>query len=130
MPATAAQKQKVGHYDVHYSAFASTFLTPEVAKTYDIARSRYVGVINVTVMDIARGDEGEAIAVTLSGNAKNLIGSLKKLNFKEVRVGDSIYYLAEVNHRNEETFTFDINLDNGDDLQAAISFKQKFYVDE
>ncbi|MBY5992618.1 DUF4426 domain-containing protein [Ferrimonas balearica] len=129
-PASAEQMQKVGKYAIHYVSFGSTFLTPEIAKNYDITRSRYVGLVNVSVIDTSQsGDQTHAVEVKISGTARNLLGSSKALDFKEIREGSAIYYIAEVSHRNEETFTFDINLDNGQDLSTELHFKQKFYVD-
>ncbi len=130
LPATAEQVQKVGKYAIHYVAFGSTFLTPEIARTYDITRSRYVGLVNITVIDTSLpGDETHAVAVKIDGTARNLLGNVKNLSFKEIREGTAIYYIAEVGHRNEETFTFDITLSNGKDLSSELSFHQKFFVD-
>ncbi|SHI10005.1 DUF4426 domain-containing protein [Ferrimonas marina] len=130
VPASAEQKMQVGKYAIHYVSFGSTFLTPEVAKAYGISRSRYTGLVNVSVIDTSiQGDTSHTVAVSISGNAKNLLGSNKSLDFKEVREGDAIYYIAEVGHRNEETYTFDIQLDNGSDLNTRLQFQQKFYVD-
>ncbi|MBY6186372.1 DUF4426 domain-containing protein [Marinobacter hydrocarbonoclasticus] len=130
LPASAEQVQRVGKYAVHYVAFGSTFLTPEIARTYDITRSRYVGLVNVTVIDTSLpGDETHAVAVDIEGTARNLLGNVKNLRFKEIREGTAIYYIAEVDHRNEETFTFDISLENTQGLSSELSFKQKFFVD-
>ncbi|MBY5921802.1 DUF4426 domain-containing protein [Ferrimonas balearica] len=130
LPAAAEQVQKVGKYAVHHVAFGSTFLTPEIARTYDITRSRYVGLVNITVIDTSLpGDETHAVAVKIQGTARNLLGNVKNLSFKEIREGTAIYYIAEVGHRNEETFTFDIEVSNGQDLSTELTFKQKFFVD-
>ena len=51
LPAQAEQLKNIGDLEVHYSSFPSTFLTPEVASTYRIQRSRYSAVVNVTVLD-------------------------------------------------------------------------------
>jgi len=47
LPAQAEQFKNIGNLEVHYSSFPSTFLTPEVANTYRITRSRYSAVVNV-----------------------------------------------------------------------------------
>ncbi|MBY6107037.1 DUF4426 domain-containing protein [Ferrimonas balearica] len=130
LPASAEQVQKAGKYNVHYAAFGSTFITPEIARTYDITRSRYVGLVNITVIDTSLpGDETHAVAIEIQGTARNLLGNIKELTFKEIREGTAIYYIAEVNHRNEETFTFDISVSNSQGLKSELSFKQKFFVD-
>ena len=129
LPAKAEQKVQVGDYAIHYVSFGSTFIPPSIAKTYGINRSRYVGLVNVVVLHTSKGGEGEAVAASIRGNAQNLLGSQKSLKFKEIREGTAIYYIAEVDHRNEETFTFTLDISNGTDLDTNLQFKQKFYVD-
>jgi len=89
-----------------------------------------VGLVNITVIDTSLpGDETHAVAIEIQGTARNLLGNIKELTFKEIREGTAIYYIAEVNHRNEETFTFDISVSNSQGLKSDLSFKQKFFVD-
>ena len=51
LPLRAEQMKELGPWQVHYNAFNSSFLTPEVAKTYSLERSRYNGIINIAVQD-------------------------------------------------------------------------------
>ncbi|WP_299020480.1 DUF4426 domain-containing protein [uncultured Photobacterium sp.] len=127
LPVHAEQLKNIGNLEVHYSSFPSTFLTPEIASTYRIQRSRYSAIVNVTVLD--KSQEGNpAVPAALSGQAKNLLGTIKNLTFREVREGEAIYYLAELNHANEESFSFTIDITrNG--TNGQIAFKQTFYVD-
>jgi hypothetical protein len=119
---------KKDHLDVHYIAFGATFLTPKVAKAYDIQRSRYNGVINIAVLD--NTEKGKpAKHVTISGKARNDLGQIKTLSFNEVTEGDAIYYLAQVTYSDEETYYFDITVNDGTG-NKSFKFKQKFYVDE
>ena len=39
-------------YEIHYIGFTSTFLDPDIAKQYDIVRSRALGVINISVIKV------------------------------------------------------------------------------
>ena len=48
--AQAEQKEVMGDWNVHYIAFGSGFLTPEIAKNYGITRSKYNGVVNISVL--------------------------------------------------------------------------------
>ncbi len=98
-PANAEQKRELGNWDVHYIALNTTFLTPEVAKQYGIVRSKFNALINISVLD--RQDKS-AQSVILTGEAKNLIGVIKKLNFKQVTEGKSIYYLAVLPFSDQE----------------------------
>jgi len=104
-----------------------TFLTPTIAKTYGIERSRYNGLVNISVLD-ANLKGNPAKTVLISGTAKNNIGQSKTLDFKEVKEGSAIYYLAQLHYSNEETFHFAIKIDDGNG-QKTLKFDQKFYVD-
>lgn len=130
LPVQAEQKMQVGKYAIHYVTFGSTFLTPKIATSYGLNRSRYTGVVNISVLDTSQSTSAaNAVAVTITGNAKNLTGIVKDLEFREIREGDAIYYIAELDHRNEETYLFDINISNSSDLNTKLKFKQKLYVD-
>jgi hypothetical protein len=124
---SAENMKKLGSMNVHYMAIGSTFFTPEIAKAYGITRSRYNGLINVSVLDNSQKGT-PAKTVSLSGKAKNNLGQFKDLDFKEVKEGNAIYYLAQVNYNNEETLHFDIMINDGKEKQQ-LKFSQIFYVD-
>ncbi|GGD49492.1 DUF4426 domain-containing protein [Lacimicrobium alkaliphilum] len=119
----AEQKKTLGNWDVHYMVLTSTFLTPEVARSYGIQRSKYNALINVSVLD-KETSETENLLVT--GNATNLIGTRKKLEFREVIEGDSIYYIATLSFRDQEQYRFEIDLNQGTERQT-LKFSQKLY---
>ncbi|AZG35330.1 MAG: DUF4426 domain-containing protein [Shewanella psychromarinicola] len=126
--AHAEQKQQVGNFDIHYMALSSTFITPEIAKTYGIERSSYNGLVNITVLNTSQ--EGHpAVSVEISGIANNLIDARMTLDFKEIREGESIYYIAEVPYRDDQDVNFTIAIKYKNQLNTSVKFKQKFYVD-
>lgn len=47
----AEQKETLGDWDVHYSAFNSTSLSPAIATQYNLTRSASKGVLNIAVLD-------------------------------------------------------------------------------
>lgn len=123
--AQAEQKQVLGNWDVHYIALNSTFLTPDVAKQYGIVRSKFNGLINISVLN--RKDQ-VAQSVILTGEAKNLIGVVKKLTFKEVKEGKAIYYLAVLPFSDREQYRMTVNINDGQ-VQKTLKFQHKFYAD-
>lgn len=125
--ASAENMKKLGTMNVHYMAIGSTFFTPEIAKVYGITRSRYNGLINISVLDNSQqGTPAKTVSIT--GKAKNNLGQFKELSFKEVKEGQAIYYLAQVSYNNEETIHFDIMINDGKEKQQ-LKFSQIFYVD-
>jgi hypothetical protein len=121
----AEQKQELGSWDVHYMALNSTFLTPQVAKKYGIVRSKFNGLINISVLD--RQDKA-AQSVVLIGEAKNLLGVIKPLTFKQVTEGKAIYYLAVLSFSDLEQYRISVDINNGLE-QKTLKFQHKFYAD-
>lgn len=124
-PGYAEQKQELGNWEVHYIALNSTFLTPQVAKQYGIVRSKFNGLINISVLD--RQDKA-AQSVVLTGEAKNLLGVIKKLTFKQVTEGEAIYYLATLPFSDQEQYRISIDINDGL-KQKTLKFQHKFYAD-
>lgn len=125
--ASAENMKKLGSMDVHYMAIGSTFFTPEIAKVYGITRSRYNGLINISVLDNTKiGNPAKTVSIT--GKAKNNLGQFKTIEFSEVKEGNAIYYLAQIKYNNEETIHFTLAINDGKE-QQTLKFSQKFYVD-
>jgi len=125
--ASAENMKKLGSMDVHYMAIGSTFFTPEIAKVYGIIRSRYNGLINISVLDNTKAGN-PAKTVSITGKAKNNLGQFKTIEFTEVKEGEAIYYLAQIKYSNEETIHFTLAINDGKE-QQTLKFSQKFYVD-
>jgi hypothetical protein len=125
--ANAENMEKLGSMNVHFMAIGSTFFTPEIAKAYGITRSRYNGLVNISVLDNTQAGK-PAKTVSISGQAKNNLGQFKDLEFTEVKEGDAIYYLAQVSYTDEETLHFTLQINDGQE-QQTLKFSQKFYVD-
>jgi len=123
----AENMKKLGDLNVHYMAIGATFLTPEIAKAYGIKRSRYNGLVNISALDNTQKGS-PAKTVRIIGKARNNVGQLKSLIFREVKEENAIYYLAEVNYANEETIHFDLQITDGS-KKHNLKFSQKFYVD-
>ncbi|MDA8622146.1 DUF4426 domain-containing protein [Psychrosphaera sp.] len=121
----AEQKITKGDWDIHYIAFPSSFIKPETARNYNLERSRYMAIVNISVLD---KESQQAQNVSLTGTAKNLLGQTKQLTFKKVQEKEAIYYLAQLKHRDEENLTFTVNVQRGNRTET-IKFKKKLYVD-
>lgn len=123
--AQAEQKVSLGNWDVHYIAFNTTFLTPDIAKSYGIVRSKYNGLINISVLD---KQSQVAQEVLISGEARNLLGVVKKLSFKQVREGEAVYYLAVLPFSDQEHYRINLEINDGK-TQQKLKFEHKFYAE-
>lgn len=127
--AFAENSKAFGDYIIHFNAFRSDTLTPEIAKAYSLTRRNNRMVVNITVQK-KDGDATKPVKAKVSGFASNLTGQVKDLKFKEIHDGEAIYYLAQSQVSNRETLKFDITATPaGEKLVAKINFKQKFYTD-
>jgi hypothetical protein len=129
LPSWAGQFKTIKDVEVHYSAFNSTFLTAQVARSYKLKRNGYSAILNISVLDNSQAGK-PAITADISGTSKNLIGQTRQLSFREVKEGDAIYYLAEFPITEEEQLTFNLDVNAGIKGTGRLQFTQKFYVEE
>ena len=119
--------REFGDYRVYYSAFNSSFVSPEVASAYDIVRGRDRGLVNIAVMPA--GTIGGRPA-EVSGHVANIFAQRQELKFFEVREDDAVYYLAPFNFENEDSLTFNVTVKPNPDLPSyTLSFQRTFYRD-
>jgi hypothetical protein len=117
---------RLGPWEVHYNAFNSTLLRPEMAQQYQLQRSKYLGTINIAVL--AATEEGKpAQRVSVEGYAMNPLSMQQKLEFREVVEGDAVYYLAQVQFTNLETLRFYITLKQGTETRE-LRFNKEFWA--
>ena len=126
LPAVAERKHSVGEHDVHYSAFNSSFLQPDIAAAAGLVRSKTQGVVNVSVLKA-----GKPVAAQVSGSVKNLLGQDYPLTFKQLTEGDeAIYYLAQFPFESREVLRFNLNVRPSGAAPIDFDFTQEFFPDE
>jgi len=127
--AQAASPQVVGDYTVHYSAFNTDVLQPNVAENYNIVRSKNRGLLTVSVFKNDLLPAGKAVHAKLTVTASNLSGQLRSFDVREVTEGNAIYYLSDFGVAHEEILDFTINvLPEGESQAFDVKFRQQFYA--
>lgn len=124
-PAHAEQKQMLGPYESHWAVVQSTFFSEAVAGKYGIVRGRDRALMNLSFLDPSL----TPVPVSLKGVARNLLGQEVALDFREVREGPAIYYLAEVRHTDRETLRFSIQVTTPDGETREMTFQQQMFWD-
>ncbi|CAD5106022.1 DUF4426 domain-containing protein [Zestomonas carbonaria] len=124
LPALAERKISFGELDVHYSAFNSSFLQPEIATATGLTRSKTQGVLNIAVL---KG--GKASTAKVSGQVTDLLGKIRTLSFKEVNDSGAIYYLAQFPMDQQEVLRFAIQVQAGEGAVNSFDFSQEFFPD-
>lgn len=125
LPAVAERKHSVGGYDIHYIAFNSGFLQPDIAAAAGLTRSKTQGVINISVL---KG--GKPVAAQVSGQVRNLLGQDRSLTFKQLKEGEeALYYLAQFPFDSQETLRFSLTVKPAGGDPFSFDFSQEFYPD-
>ena len=124
LPAIAERKQSFGDLDVHYNAFNSSFLQPEIASAVGLSRSKTQGVVNISVLKT-----GQPTAARVSGEMRNLLGQIHSLRFKQVSEGEAIYYLAQFPIEQQEMLRFSLKIQADGGTTHSLDFNQEFFPD-
>jgi hypothetical protein len=125
--ALAQQSEMFGPFELHYSVVNTTFLDPKIAATYGIVRGEQRAILNLSVREhLGEGDA--ARAMELKGHTWDLMQN-QELTFREIREGESIYYIAEFSFINEEWRFFEIYFrPTGATQTYTFKFKHQLYV--
>ena len=118
------RQEKFGDVTVHYNTFNFTFLTPEIAKSAELIRSKNQGVINVSVIK-----DGKPLVSNVSGTVKDLTSQSVPLKFKQITEQGAVYYIAQYPVDQQEIRTFEIKVQTGDKINT-INFNQELFPGE
>jgi len=127
--AVADNARQFGDITVHYNAFTSDTLTPEVARRYGLARSKSRGVLNITVLQNTPEGPPKAVKAEVQASASNLSGQLKTFSMEEIREREAIYYIAQFRIADAEVLNFTIDVKpTGSDEWRRLAFQQQFFT--
>ncbi|GGB97525.1 hypothetical protein GCM10011352_24570 [Marinobacterium zhoushanense] len=127
--AQAEQSISDGKYEIHYNAFNSTFITPEVAQQYNLTRSSVRALVNVTILKI--GDDGgkTPVRAQVRGQAANLLQQAQQLEFQLVDEGQAMYYIGSFRFTEEEKQIITLEVQPDANMPPYnIEFEQTFYT--
>ncbi len=119
-----------GGYTVHHNALKSDFLTPAIAKAYNIQRSKFRGLINISVIKEKHGTEGTPVKAKVKIQAMALSGVPKQITLAEIVEDGAIYYIGDfpVIDREIVNFTLEVTPE-GEETPIHARFSQQFYID-
>ena len=117
----------IGDHVVHFSAQSTDQLPPEVARAYNIVRSKNRAMLNVSIL---RESDNVPVAGDVTVKTVNLTGQLKNVTMRRIDEQEAIYYIGETPVANRETLIFDITVKpEGADSPSEVRFKRQFYTD-
>ncbi len=125
-----ATSADIGDYVVHFSAQSTDQLPPEVARAYQIVRSKSRAMLNVSII---RKSDNTSVAGTVAVKTVNLTGQLKNVTMRKIEEpGEpaAIYYIGVTPVANRETLVFDITVTpEGENVPSEVRFRRQFYTD-
>ena len=130
VPVANAEQAKVfGDYAIHYSTFTTDMLTEEVARGYNITRSKGRALLNISVLKKVLDTTTKPVRATVVASATNLSAQLKNLEIKEISDQGAIYYIAEIPVADRETLNFNISVTpEGETNAYTLTFQQEFFT--
>jgi hypothetical protein len=130
MASMADNSTKADGYTIHHNAIPTAILTPEIASSYDIVRSKYRGMLNVSVIQEVPGTTGRSVSARIEARIRNLLGQTDKLKLREIRDGDAIYYVGEFPIVDRETLRFSLQVTpSGLETPISAELSQQFFID-
>ncbi|SFF84865.1 DUF4426 domain-containing protein [Neptunomonas qingdaonensis] len=128
--AVAEQSIETERYVIHYNAFNSSLVAPEVAQKHQLQRSRYTAMLNVAVFEKQDDGTQQAVSAMLSGEVANLMQQTQKVTFTPIKEDKALYYIGSFRFGNEEVMHLVINVQPDPNQPATIiRFDQKFYTE-
>lgn len=127
----AQQSQTFGQYEVHYNVINTNLIPAQVAQGYGIQRSSSRALVNITVMDMTGGGQGEPINAVVETHAVNLTGQRRDVDMREISEPDgAIYYIGELPIHNMENYNFKVTVSvEGQAKPFELQFRQQFYTE-
>ena len=125
-PAGESMKN-IGEHIVHFSSQSTDELGPEIARAYNIVRSKNRAMLTVSVV---READSVSVPADVTVKTVNLTGQLKNVAMRMIEDQEAIYYIGETPVANRETLIFDITVTpEGAAGPSEVRFKREFYTD-
>jgi hypothetical protein len=123
LPTAAQQSTRYDQFELHHSIVYTTFLSPEVAAEYGIARGADKAILTLSVRDADAGDIAGR-PMKIEGRTWDLITG-GDMRVKEIREGRATYYIVPFEFLDREYRFFEFNFQPEG---AASAFEHKMKV--
>jgi hypothetical protein len=128
LPIHAEQAIQSQNYAIHYNAFNTMIVSPEVAQTYGFTRARNRALLNISIID---NTTKEPLPAMVTGTRTNIVGQLIKLEFIQVKEKNAIYYIAPLRFTEGEMWRCDLQIQPDLKCDAIpLKFSQSFYLEQ
>lgn len=122
----AENAKEYADHIVYFNAFPTDSLPAQMTKQYGLKRSKNYAMINISVMEKAAGVP-TGVKSKVTGNLKNLMGQTRAIEFREIKEGKAIYYIAQIGVQSKEVVNFNIDIQpDGSNEKYEIKFSKQF----
>lgn len=129
-PVLAQNSTRAGDFTIHHNAFTADTLNPDVARAYGVQRSKYRGLLNVSVIKEQAGTTGTSTPAAVEVDIVNITGQKSRLPMREIKDKDAVYYLGEFPVYNQQTINFEIQVKPQGQREAqSVKMSQEFYTE-
>lgn len=129
LPALAGGSINSGNYVVHYSAVNSLGIPETVARANNIERDGDTAIVMITLQKPTPDEPLNAVPAAVTGTARSLMGDRQTLNFRRVERVGSVYSIAPIVIRDEQTLTFDLTVEAVNaSATIPVRFNQTFFT--
>jgi hypothetical protein len=131
LSAWAENSTSIPGHTIHHNAIPSASLDPAIAKQYGIQRSKYRGMLNVSIIKTQPGTTGKSVSAVVMAKATNMMGQLISIPMRQIEEGDAIYYIGEFRIADQETLNFELQVKPwGESRFHTAKLSQQFFIDD
>lgn len=128
--AGAENATRFGDYTLHHNALASASIDPAIARQYGLTRSKFRGLLNVSLIHEIAGTTGKATRARVTASFRNPLGRIQEIRLQEVVEQDAIYYLGQFPIVDGETLHFTVEASlPGQSTPFRAELSQQFFID-
>jgi hypothetical protein len=124
--AQAENSKEFSDHIVYFNAFPTDSLPSQMTKQYGLKRSKNYAMINISVMKKGTGVP-VGVKSKVVGKLKNLMGQSRTLEFREIKEGNAVYYIAQIGVQSKEIVHFHVDITpDGSKGNYEVKFSKKF----
>jgi hypothetical protein len=121
---------RAGEFTIHHNAFTTDTLNPEVAKAYGLQRSKFRGLLNVSVVKGEPGTVGTSTPAEVEVDIVTITGQKSRIPMRMIQDQTAIYYIGEFPVQNQQSITFDISVKpEGSPEAQSVQMTQQFFTE-
>ncbi len=125
----AENSTSIPGYTIHHNALRTSDLQPDIAKTYNIRRSKNRAMLNVSIIKTVPDTTGEPVTAKVTATGKNMRGQVRNIPLREIKESSAVYYIGDFLVENQETVNFTIQVTpEGESKSYTTSIEQQFFT--